>query len=357
MEKEFKTSDLSNLEKRYKTNLINSIGGYKSANLIGTIDSNGVTNLSIVTSVVHIGAEPPLLGFIIRPTTAPRHTYDNIKANSCFTVNQIHDNITGKAHFTSARFDEHESEFEKLQLSEEYKSGFIAPFVEESKIKIGLKFSAEHLISNGCRLIIGEIVNLSVDEKALNENGMLNLEAINTNAISGLNKYYRGHFTKEYPYAKKEEIKKYLGKQRPDNVVYNENTKKYDAALKPYNTNVGAPAIKHNDLSNWKKVGSNKVNYHLKAEFESIKKKYDNIIEIYDWNQKIYESKFSFEPIIGNIYHLYNSDKQELFLSQLAPNEWNKEHLGSFELNSDRIFMKINGKEEQFGSKQNNIIL
>lgn len=359
MERNFEQSDLNRLEKKYKTNLINSIGGYKSANLIGTINNEGVTNLSIVSSVVHIGAEPPLLGFIMRPISTPRHTYENIKANDFFTVNQIHENITGKAHFASARFDKNESEFEELQLTAEFKKDIKAPFVKESKIKIGLKFNAEHLISNGCKLVIGEIVNLSIEEEALSNNGMLNLEVINTNAISGLNKYYKGKFTKEFPYAKKDQIKKVLGKQRPDNVVYNETTKKYDASLKTYNTNVGAPMIKHNDLSNWKKVGSNKVNYHLKAEFELIKEKYDGVIEIYEWNQKIYDCKFNFEPIVGNVYHLYKNSKQELFLSQLGPHEWNKDHQGTFKLNADRIFIKM--KDDDFlteeGIVKKNIII
>ena len=344
MEQYYSEADIIQLEKKYKINLINSISGFKSANLLGTINSKGVTNLSIISSVVHIGADPALIGFILRPTTVPRNSYDNLLENKTFTINQVNKYIVGKAHFTSAKFTSEESEFSELQLEEEYIEGCIAPFVKKSLVKIGLKYDSEHLISNGCRLIIGKIEHLSVAKSALNKNGSLNLEAIDTVTVSGLNKYYTADFLKEYPYARKEEIREYLTKkpkERPDNVVFNEVTKSYDAGLKRYSTNIGAPLIVHNDLGNWKRVGSNKVNNHLKAQYEDVKEQYTKIVEVYEWNQKIYDSKFNFEPNMGMIYHLYENKDNSCFLSIIGPDEWNKTHLGSFKLNADRIFVKI----------------
>ena len=348
MEINFNLSDLNELDNRYKTNLINSIGGLKSANLIGTLNNEGITNLSIVSSVVHIGADPALMGFILRPTSVPRHTYNNIISNKYFTINQVHKNITGKAHFTSARFNENESEFKALELSEEYISAFKAPFVKSSKVKIGLKFHSEHLLANGCRLIIGSVVQLKIAKNALKDNGSIRLDVIDTVGISGLDKYYTAAFFKELPYAKKEEIKKHLSKkhkERPDNIVFNEETKSYDAALRTYNTNVGAPSIKHNDISNWKKTGSNNVNHHLKTKYEQIKLEYEKVMELYEWNQKIYASKFNFEPIVGAIYHLYINKKNVPFLSKIEPHEWKQNYQASFKLNVERIFEKINLNE------------
>ena len=46
-------------EKLYRTNLFNSLSGFKSANLIGTISKEGKTNLAIFSSVIHVGANPP----------------------------------------------------------------------------------------------------------------------------------------------------------------------------------------------------------------------------------------------------------------------------------------------------------
>ena len=83
-----------------KINLINSCMGYKSANLIGTQSKDGSTNLAIFSSVTHLGSDPALLGFIVRPTTVPRHTYANIKETEYLTVNSITETMIEEAHHT-----------------------------------------------------------------------------------------------------------------------------------------------------------------------------------------------------------------------------------------------------------------
>jgi flavin reductase (DIM6/NTAB) family NADH-FMN oxidoreductase RutF len=348
MEQYFGEQDIKRLEKRYKVNLINSLSGYKSANLIGTISSSGISNVAIFSSVIHLGSEPALLGFIQRPTSVPRDTYNNIKENGCFTINQVHKNIVGKAHYSSARFSENESEFEELQLKEEYINDFIAPFVKDSFVKIGLNFETEHTLSNGCRLIIGKVQHINVSKAVLHEDGSLKLDAVDTIAVSGLDKYFIGNFEKKYPYAKKSAIKEQLKmpqKERPDNVVFNQGTKKYDAALKKYSTSVGAPLIEFNDLGNWKRIGSQRVNHHLEVRYKKIKDQYQEVLELYNWNQRIYNSKFNFEPMTGYTYHLYQKENGEEFLSQIDPSDWDKEHIGSFKLDLDRIFVKVDGTD------------
>ena len=54
--------DLSKLDLPYKRNFINSLGGFKSIALCGTVDMKNNENLAIFNSVVHIGSNPPLLG-------------------------------------------------------------------------------------------------------------------------------------------------------------------------------------------------------------------------------------------------------------------------------------------------------
>ena len=41
-------------------------------------------------------------------------------------------------------------------------------------------------------------------------------------------------------------------RKKPDNVVFDTETQKYDAALKPYATNVSAPIITASDTIAWK---------------------------------------------------------------------------------------------------------
>ena len=128
--------------------------------------------------------------------------------------------------------------------------------------------------------------------------------------------------------------------KKPDQIVWNEEDG-YNAALLPYATNVGAPAIVKEDINGWKQRGVNRVNHQLKAKFEELRAEYQQMIEELQWNELVYSSKFSFEPVIGEEYHLYIGDDGNVFLSLIEPNQWKRECIGSFRLNSEQKWMKI----------------
>lgn len=128
-------------------------------------------------------------------------------------------------------------------------------------------------------------------------------------------------------------------KKFPDNVVYDDKDG-FTANIKPYGTNVGAPAIKPDDVDTWKSIGVTKVNKQFLSKFNELKKEYQNLIEEFKWNELVYKSRFHFEPVIGHTYHLYFGDDGDLFLSLIAPHEWKRDHVGSFTLNSERKFIK-----------------
>lgn len=129
-------------------------------------------------------------------------------------------------------------------------------------------------------------------------------------------------------------------KKLPDQVVWDKE-KGYNAALLPYATNVGAPAIIKEDISAWKQRGVNKVNHQLKTKFDELKAEYQQMIEEFKWNELVYSSKFNFEPVIGEEYHLYVGDDGNIFLSLIEPHQWKREHVGSFRLNSEQKWVKI----------------
>ncbi|GAA73578.1 nitrilotriacetate monooxygenase component B [Pseudoalteromonas sp. BSi20480] len=200
----FTKARIDALEKRTRTHLINSLSGFKSANLIGTQDLLGNTNLSIVSSVIHLGAHPPLVGMIMRPHSVPRHTFENILQTGVYTINQVNKSIYKQAHQTSARYDKDESEFEETGLTAEYLNEFSAPFVKESRLKYSVKFvESKHLEINGTELVIGEIVDVYLDETALQSDGFLDLQAIDTVAVTGLDSYHTANKLTRLPYAKK----------------------------------------------------------------------------------------------------------------------------------------------------------
>ncbi|MDE0472393.1 MAG: flavin reductase [Ekhidna sp.] len=200
--------DIRSMEHKKRLNIINSITGIKPANLIGSISNDGQTNVAIFSSVVHLGSQPALLGFIIRPTgKVPRHTYENLKETGCYTINQVPISIIKNAHYTSAKLEREVSEFQRMNLKEEYLSNFKAPFLKESRLKIGMKFEQEIPIAiNGTMLIIGTIELLQIDDEAVNEKGYIDLQKLDTAGISGLNSYYSLNFLESFPYARENEI-------------------------------------------------------------------------------------------------------------------------------------------------------
>ena len=197
--------NISEYSKLYRLNLINSITGYKPANLIGTKSNNEISNLAIFSSVVHLGSKPPLIGIITRPNTVPRDTYKNIISNKTYTINHISKDMVERAHYTSAKFNEEDSEFDYCNFEEEYINGFNAPFVKESQIKIGMKLVEEKNIeTNNTILIIGEVQKIVVDDNYIDEDGSLDYHKLNSVCISGLDTYYETNKISKYPYARKD---------------------------------------------------------------------------------------------------------------------------------------------------------
>ena len=129
--------------------------------------------------------------------------------------------------------------------------------------------------------------------------------------------------------------------KKPDQVVFNEEALQYDAALKPYSTNLGAPSIKVDDITTWKNTNVHKVNHHFKSKFESLRQEYQAMMETFEYNNLIYSTKFSFEPVIGETYHMYKSKAGTPFLSLISPQECNWDFMGSYVLNTDKLWGRI----------------
>ncbi|WP_016988886.1 DUF2452 domain-containing protein [Flavobacterium sp. ACAM 123] len=129
--------------------------------------------------------------------------------------------------------------------------------------------------------------------------------------------------------------------KKPDNVVYSDD-EGFNASVLPYGTNVGAPVIRMDDVVSWKSRGISNVNKQFESKFNELKIQYQNLMEEYEWNELVYNSKFSFEPVIGEIYHLYRDAAGLNFLSLIGPQEWNKEHIGTFKLNSEKKWILFN---------------
>jgi len=249
-------------------------------------------------------------------------------------------------HYTSAKLPKNFSEFDACHLSEEYFAGFNAPFVQESSIKMGLKLIEDiEIKSNGTHMIVGEIEVIQIEDEFVGSDGQLDLEKGHNLCVTGLNQYSSVKKYKHLPYARAEEIPNFRAKERPDNVVFDKESQSYNSSLLPYGTNIGAPSITTNHVSAWKNSSVNSFNHVFHDKIETIKKNYQSLIDEYQTNELLYGLNLTFEPIIGETYHLYMKENSgEHFLSLIHPTSWNRKHIGSFKLNSDKVWQKIDSE-------------
>ena len=204
----FSEEDILQMPKVKRLNIINSITGIKPANLISTIDEGNRHNLAIFSSVVHLGSNPALIGFILRPQQKiRRHTYENILENGYYTINHLPNHKTLEGHYTSAKFDKETSEYDVCHFTPEFQHDFPVPYVKESFLKMGLKHVESIPIKyNGTVMIVGKILQVYVAKSSLSEEGYINLEEAKSVGISGLNTYYDLKKIASYPYARPHEL-------------------------------------------------------------------------------------------------------------------------------------------------------
>lgn len=110
----------------------------------------------------------------------------------------------------------------------------------------------------------------------------------------------------------------------------------------PYGDNVGAPSIKLTNIGSFKQEKILQTNLYFEARFNEIKKEYLDLLEAFKWNDLVYSSNFKFEPIKGHIYHLYQNKNKALFLSLIEPEKWNHDWIGTFIMDANNKWIKIN---------------
>jgi flavin reductase (DIM6/NTAB) family NADH-FMN oxidoreductase RutF len=201
---QFSPAEWQSWERFYRANFINSLTGFKSASLIGTINAQGVPNLGMFSSIIHIGSDPALIGYINRPIAAAPHTLANIKANGLYTVNHIHPSFVEKAHQTSAKYPDEVNEFTEVGLTEEYLDGINVPFVKESTIKYLLSLKEIIPIAlNATYLVIGQLEKVLIDPSLKpTSDGFLHLDQAGSISSNGLDAYYKSELIDRYDYAK-----------------------------------------------------------------------------------------------------------------------------------------------------------
>ena len=198
-----KSDEIYQLEKHYRISLINSLIGYRSLNLLGTTSNDGISNLCIISSVFHLGANPPLVGLVIRPEREHNDTLRNIKATGQYTLNNVLPEWYMQAHQTSASYSSGVSEFDSCGFHKHYVKDFKAPFVKESNVRIGLELrEVIDMEINDTSIVIGEIVHILTEDYLIATDGTIKHNAAKTLTVAGLDTYYLPYPVGQLAYAK-----------------------------------------------------------------------------------------------------------------------------------------------------------
>ena len=130
--------------------------------------------------------------------------------------------------------------------------------------------------------------------------------------------------------------------KKPDLVVWSEKNG-YDAKLKSYPTSNSAQKFDLPNVPLFRNLSSKKMMDVFNREQQEIRERIEKMYDEYNTSIMVWESKISFEPIVGKSYFLYNFAGQ-LTLSLIAPNEWGRgdDFVGEFLLNSDNKWIKKN---------------
>lgn len=200
---QFSASDFQSWDRFYRANFINCLSGFKPVSLIGSVNRKGITNLGVFSNIVHVGADPALVGYINRPRAAAPHTLSNIESVGVYTINHIHTAFLEKAHQASAKYPDDVSEFDAVGLTPQFIEGVAAPFVKESRVKFSLTLQDVipiHL--NSTFLVIGRIEQVLLEDALLQPDGFLRIDVAGSVNSNGLDAYYSNQLLARYSYAK-----------------------------------------------------------------------------------------------------------------------------------------------------------
>ena len=132
--------------------------------------------------------------------------------------------------------------------------------------------------------------------------------------------------------------------KKSDKVVHNEKIGYYGYTLE-YGTTLSSPPIQIENVSGWKNEKLIQLKRNFDTELKLVQDKYNEIVESWIVNERIYSAKCGFIPVMGNVYHLFINKKDEEFLSIISPDEWDMEWVGSYELSLDGKWKTVKQKE------------
>jgi len=186
-------------DRSWRINFVNSLIGPKNLHVLLTRSPQGVVNAAIFNSGLHIGSSPPYVGFLLRPTSVPRHTYENLRHFPYATLNAVSRSFFEKAHATHAKLPPEESEASRFGLTLHIEPGEPLPYLAESPLTAQLRWVEEHLLTvNKTRLLVFAVQMVRVKAEP-DPDGFVRLDALDLVAGSGCDAYWTLHFAGRLP--------------------------------------------------------------------------------------------------------------------------------------------------------------
>ncbi len=199
----FTKADITSWERFYRANVLSALSGCKAAMLVGSANNAGQHNLALFQNIVHLGANPALIGMINRPETATPHTLHNIRETGWFTLSAVTTNMIAAAHQCSAKYPADTDEFEAVGLSKTLMGAAAVPAVKESPVQALLSLvEIVPITHNNTWLIIGEVQAFSIADGLIAADGFVDMIAAGMVCTIGLDGYAAPQLLQRFAYAK-----------------------------------------------------------------------------------------------------------------------------------------------------------
>jgi len=137
--------------------------------LVTCVDCTGEPNIITLAWAGTVCSEPPMVGVSIRPT---RYSYQLIKDTKEFVVNIPSTELIQKTDYCGIVSGKDVDKFNETNFTQEKAGKLQVPMIQECPVN--LECVLEETIPLGAHdLFLGEVVQVHIDEKVLDENGKI----------------------------------------------------------------------------------------------------------------------------------------------------------------------------------------
>ncbi len=156
------------------------------ATLVATLDQQGQTNLMMASWAGIVSKTPPTMAVSLHQS---RKTFENISETGVFSINMVPASLAAEADFCGIASGQKMDKAATLGLHFENSAQGV-PLLAESPLSVECRF--ERFVELGdYRLVLGEILDIHVDEAALREDGSLDVEVFDPLVyLGGVKEYW-----------------------------------------------------------------------------------------------------------------------------------------------------------------------